>query len=113
MSQYKYIHNNEDFVVYKFPSKPKVSEILQRKKITGWRVEMEVVITCRDNKLKNGRWECPTADFPIQTFDLRYTQDQMITYFLMHHAPQGIEISESEYLALKENYYSASVNNKL
>jgi hypothetical protein len=66
---------------------------------------MEISITRADNRLAI-RWEKPIAEYPTQFFDAHYSRSQVISYFLMHHAPDGNEIGEQEYLLLFILYYT-------
>lgn len=111
MANFKYVHDIGRFVVYKFPVEPRVIESIERKKRVGWQVSMEVEITRRDNRLVGGRWELAVADFPSQYFDSHYSREDVIFYFYMRHTPKGIEISEDEYLPLRDMYYSEAIGN--
>lgn len=102
---YKYIHDAGNGVVYRLPTDLTVSEQRDRKgKRIGWSVRMEIEITRADNRLINNQWEHPIASIPEQHFDDRYSQEQVISYFHMHHDPHGDEISEDTYSALKQEY---------
>jgi hypothetical protein len=101
MPKNKYIYDPEALTAYQFPNEPRVTEECDRKgKRTGWRVEMEVEITKRDNRLIGNRWVDPVADFPTQQFAPHYNRDQVISYFHVNHDPRGVEISEQEYRAV-------------
>lgn len=103
---YKYIHDAENRVVFRFPINPTVSEQKDNKgRRISWSVQMEIEITRADNRLVNNRWEHPIASFPQQHFEAqRYSQERVISYFHMHHDPRGEELSEDAYSSLKQEY---------
>ena len=104
---YKYRHSPDEKTVYKFTSQPTIHEERNAKgKRTGWFAYIDVDITRADNRLKLNRWLYPTSDRPTQHFDYRYDKEQVAMYFLSHHSPQGSEISEEEYVRLRDKYES-------
>ena len=54
------------------------------------------------------QWKHKTSDYPGQSFEPRYRRDEVISYFLMHHAPAGDDITEAEYVALHAQYDAAA-----
>lgn len=111
--QFKHKHHAGNEVVYRFPINPKVSEQRDRKgERINWSVRMEIEITRADNRLINNRWEYPVASFPEQHLDARYSREQVISYFHMHHSPHGDEISEDAYKVLKQEYEAKARSRK-
>ncbi len=101
----QYKHSSPKLTVYKYPVEPSVIEQKTKKgKRIGWTVSMEVRVTRADNVLTQNRWKYPTSEYPRQPFDPRYSRDEVISYFYMHHVPDGDDITEAEYLALSARY---------
>lgn len=104
---YKYVHDVANRIVYRYPVSPNIRETLDGrgkvKRRTGWSADMEISITRADNRLAI-QWEKSIAEYPTQFFDAHYSRDQVIYYFLMHHAPDGNEIGEQEYSQLQQAY---------
>lgn len=95
--------------VYQLPSEPDVTEQKDKKgRRTGWSIRMQITITRKDNRLIGNQWEHPTTSYPKQQFDAHYTRESAASYFLMHHKPDGEEISEERYLELRATYQSAA-----
>ena len=101
---YNYLHDQNARTVYRLPAEPLVIEQTKRGKRMGWRVTSECRITRADNWLQNGRWKYPTSDCPVQHLDARYTKEQALSYFRMHHEPRGEEIGADEYARLHLQY---------
>lgn len=103
---FKFVHDEANKIVYRYPTEPTVIETTsgRNKKRIGWNVHMEMSITRADNSLNGHRWDKPTSEHVRQSFDAHYTRDQVISYFHMHHAPDGDEISEDVYVSLQAAY---------
>jgi hypothetical protein len=103
---FKFVHDEANKIVYRYPTEPAVEETTGRgsRKRIGWSVHMEMSITRADNRLHGNQWEKPTSVLIRQSFDANHTRDQVISYFHMHHAPDGIEISEEAYVSLQAAY---------
>lgn len=102
---YKYIHDSKDRIVYQIPNEPMVIEMTDRRgNRVGWSAKMEILITRADNKLNGHRWQHATSSYPSQPFDAHYTREDVISYFLMHHAPNGESISREQYEGLQAQY---------
>lgn len=103
---YKFIHDEASKMVHRFLAEPTVTERTagKKRKRIGWDVFLEVETTRADNKLNGNRWEKLCGDLLRQSFDAHYTRDQVISHFYRNHIPDGIEISEQEYLGLQAKY---------
>lgn len=102
---YKYLHDAKNRIVYQVPAEPDVNEQKDRRgRRTGWSVNMRVLITRADNKLNGNQWQHATSSYPRQAFDAHYEKSQVISYFLMHHTPDGDPISQEEYVELQAQY---------
>jgi hypothetical protein len=105
---FKFVHDAQSRTVYRYPAGPNIRETVggrgRVKKRTGWDVDMWIDITRADNRLVLNQWEHKIGEVPTQSFDSRYDREQAISYFLMHHAPRGAEITESEYERLQAEY---------
>ena len=103
---YKYRHDIANRTVYRFPSEPTVLEQRDKKgNRTGWSVKMAIDITRADNKLNGSQWKHATSAYPSQQFDPHYkTKAEVVSYFLMRHAPDGGEITEEQYELVQANY---------
>ena len=110
---YKYVHSSQDQIVYRYPAEPNVLEQKDRNgKRTGWLVDMGVLITRADNCLAGSLWNHAKSAYPQQTFDAHYRHDQVVSYFRMHHAPVGDQITEDEYKVLQAQYESMARRTK-
>lgn len=109
---YRYIHDPPNRIVYKYPGEPNVRERTNaRGRRTDWFVSMDVLITRADNKLNGNQWLHATSDHPNQYLGAQYTREQVVSFFMMRHAPRGEEISEAEYERLS-NQYEAEARSK-
>ena len=64
--------------------------------------------TRADNELTLNRWKYASSDYPTQTLPAHYQRDQVVSYFLIHHAPRGEDITEDEYRVLHAEYEAAA-----
>lgn len=102
---YRYVHDEERRIVYKFRAEPDVSEKTDRRgRRTDWYVRLEIEITRADNKLLRNQWQHRTSDYPDQYLGAQYTREQAVSYFMSRHTPKGAEIDESEYDRLQAEY---------
>ena len=101
---YKYMHDTEGRVLYRFPALPNIIEQKQGGVRTGWRVQMDIIITHAQNRLVNNRLEHPTSENAEQDFARHYERDQVISFFYSHHSPKGTEISKAEYDQILNEY---------
>lgn len=110
-SVYKFVHDAASRIVYRYPAAPDVQEKTDKRgRRTDWYVTMDVLITRADNKLIGNRWQHATSDYPRQYLGAQYTREQAVTYFMMHHAPRGDEISETEYEKLHAEYEAEALS---
>ena len=65
---------------------------------------MEYSITRADNQLEGGRWKFSTSAYPDHHLNVNYTPEQALSYFRMHHEPNGEEIGIEEYERLHAEY---------
>lgn len=102
---YKYIHDAAARTVYQIPSEPTIiEEKNKRGKRVSWSANMKILITRADNKLNGNRWKHATSSYPTQSFHAHYTKENVVSYFLMHHAPNGEFISPEQYAELQSQY---------
>ena len=102
---YKYIHDVGARIVFQMTSEPMVIEQKDRQgNRVGWSANMEILITRSDNTPNGNRWKYATSEYPTQSFVARYTNENVISYFLMRHAPNGESISREQYAELQSQY---------
>ena len=112
MQIYNYIHDKSNRTVYKFPISPNITEQKDRRgNRTEWIADMAMCITRADNKLNQNQWLHATSDYPRQHLDPKYTKDRVIYYFLRRHIPPGETISETEYVAIHQEYEDLATAN--
>jgi hypothetical protein len=102
---YSYLHNIEERRVHKVPKTPNVSGDAKR----GYHVSMSYSDIQASNRLlpTTRQWEHAVQPFREQFFDHPgHTRERAIEYFMLHHSPAGIAISEEEYLRLAAEYES-------
>ncbi len=103
---YKYVHDEENRRVFRFPSSPEVTvQRVGRNKKTIWHyVRMRIDITRADNVLTHNQWLYPTMELPNFTCDDRYGADEAAYYFMRNYSPRGVEINEEQYKNLSKFY---------
>jgi len=108
---YKYIHDASARTVYKMPTEPEVSvKNDSRGRRTGWSANMEIHITRADNKFIDHRWQHDILLHPRDPFDAHYTKEEVISYFLSNHTPDGEDISLEQYIELHAQYEAIARN---
>ena len=102
----KYYHDVERETVYAMDLPPQVREEKKKLKRTGWFVSATITITRADNFVlpRSQQWKYPVRDYPYQSFDAHYTQEDVIDYFLAHHEPKCQEIDCATYERLHAEY---------
>lgn len=109
---YRYIHDASKQTVYRLPISP---SIIRRTDKRGchidWFISMNIEITRADNKLTRNQWQHRVLDPVSQSLRPEYSEEQAISYFKMHHTPDGEEISEEEYTQLQAQYEQAARSN--
>lgn len=106
---YRYFHDEAARTLYRMPEHPNVYPKTQgsgnRSKTIGWTVSMQVDHVRADNQLDVNRWRYPTFSVPQEFYAaIQHSEDEARHYFLLSHAPDGVEISGEEYERLAEQY---------
>lgn len=106
---FKYLHDAENRIVYQAPAEPTVVEQMSNRGLRiGWSARMEIRIICADNRLIGTLWQHATSAYPTQTFDPRYSKEQVISFFLNRHTPQGIPITREQFDQLQAQYEASA-----
>ena len=101
---YKYVHDADSRVLYRFPALPNIIEQKQRGVRIRWHVQMDILITHAQNRLVKNKLQHPTLESPQQDFARHYEREQVVSFFYRRHTPKA-----PIYRKLNTSKYSTSM----
>ena len=101
---YKYVHDADSRVLYRFPALPNIIEQKQRGVRIRWHVQMDILITHAQNRLVKNKLQHPTLESPQQDFARHYEREQVVSFFYRRHTPKGADISKTQYEQILNEY---------
>jgi hypothetical protein len=114
---YCFFHAPEEKAIYRCLSAPEVTERREGRKLTGWRISLNVEVTRADNwRSSPSQWHFKVIDIREQEFDYpRYTLEQAVSWFLLRNSPANwktVEVDAEAYAALEAEYRAIASQNK-